>query len=167
MLALTVLAYLGLRHWRPGWPALDGLRGAAVLYMAITGVVFALLLSGLKEELQLTEPAVDFIVHQLMPLVLVLDWLLDPPERPLPRRLVAVWLIYPVAYGAYSLIRGAIVDWYPYPFLNVADIGYGGVAWRSAILLPAFAVAAFAVLEVGNWLRARRAATTEAPAVAG
>jgi hypothetical protein len=58
----------------------DTARSAVVLYMAVTGVVFALLLSGLQEELQTTIPWVDFVVHKLMPVVLVADWLLDPPR---------------------------------------------------------------------------------------
>ena len=70
-------------------PLLDGARSAAVLYMAITGVVFALLLAGLQEELQTTIPWVDFVVHKLMPIVLVADWLVDPPRHRLPRWVVA------------------------------------------------------------------------------
>jgi len=39
-----------------------------------------------------------------------------------------IFLVYPVAYGAYSLIRGPIVDWYPYPFL---DPQVPAIAWAS------------------------------------
>ena len=47
-----------------------------MLSIAATGIVFALLLSGLQEELQTAVPWVDFVVHQLMPLVLVADGVL-------------------------------------------------------------------------------------------
>ena len=47
----------------------DATRSGVVLYMAITGIVFALLLSGLQEELQTTIPWVDFVVHKLIPVV--------------------------------------------------------------------------------------------------
>ena len=105
---------------RSGRTALvDGARSAAVLYMAITGVVFALLLSGLQEDLQTTIPWVDFVVHKLMPIVLVADWLIDPPRNRLPRWTVLAWLAYPLAWVAYTLARGAVVDWYPYPFVDV------------------------------------------------
>ena len=72
------------------------MRGAAVLYIAITGVVFAVLLAGLQEELQTTIPWVDFVVHKLMPVALVADWLVDPPRRRLPWLTVAAWLAYPL-----------------------------------------------------------------------
>ena len=95
--------------------------------MAITGVVFALLLSGLQEELQTTIPWVDFVVHKLMPVVLVADWLVDPPRHRLPRWTVLAWLSYPLAWVTYTLVRGEAVDWYPYPFVDVSRLGYDGV----------------------------------------
>lgn len=121
--------------------------------MAITGVVFALFLSGLQESLQTAIPWVDFVVHRLLPLVLVLDWLADPPRHRLPFRLAAAWLVYPAAYLVYTLVRGASVDWYPYPFVNVSELGYGGVLVRSAFLLVGMALAAAAVAAIGNRLR--------------
>jgi hypothetical protein len=86
---------------------------AAVLYMATTGVVCGLLLAGYQEELQTTPPWVDTVVHRVMPLVMVIDWLLVPPANRLTMRRALVWLLYPLAYCAYSLIRGPIVGWYP------------------------------------------------------
>jgi hypothetical protein len=131
-------------------PLFDGARSAAVLYMGITGVVFALLLSGLQEELQTTIPWVDFVVHQLMPVVLVADWLVDPPRHRLPRWTVLAWLSYPLAWFGYTLVRGEAVDWYPYPFVDVSRIGYDGVLGRSVVLAIGFAAAGAALLWLGN-----------------
>ncbi len=128
----------------------DGARTAAVLYMAITGVVFALLLSGLQEELQTTIPWVDFVVHKLMPIVLVADWLLDPPRHRLPRWTVLAWLSYPLAWLGYTLARGEAVSWYPYPFVDVTKLGYDGVLSRSVVLAVGFALAGAALLWLGN-----------------
>ena len=128
----------------------DGARSAAVLYMAITGVVFALLLSGLQEDLQTAIPWVDFVVHKLMPVVLVADWLVDPPRHRLPRWTVLAWLSYPLAWFSYTLVRGEVVDWYPYPFVDVSKIGYDGVLGRSVVLALGFAAAGAALLWFGN-----------------
>jgi hypothetical protein len=128
----------------------DGARTAAVLYMAITGVVFALLLSGLQEELQTTIPSVDFVVHKLMPIVLVADWLLDPPRHRLPRWTVLAWLSYPLAWLGYTLVRGEAVNWYPYPFVDVTKLGYDGVLSRSVVLAVGFTFAGAALLWLGN-----------------
>jgi hypothetical protein len=123
--------------------------------MAITGVVFALLLSGLQESLDTHIGWVNFIVHTLLPIVLVADWLLDPPRHRLPLWVGAAWLCYPAAWFVNTLVRGASVDWYPYPFVDVSRHGYGGVSLRAAFLLVGFAAAALAFMLIGN----RRAAS--------
>ena len=91
----------------------DAARSAVVLYMAITGVVFALLLSGLQEELQTTIPWVDFVVHKLMPVAIVAVWRVDPPRHRLPRGTVVAWLAFSLAWLSYTLVRGEAEDWYP------------------------------------------------------
>lgn len=103
-------------------------RGAAVLYMFTTGVVYGLLLTGYQEALQTHIPWVDTTLHRVIPLVMVADWLLDPPGRPIRFREGLMWTLFPVAYLLYSLVRGPIVDWYPYPFLDPELVGgYAGV----------------------------------------
>ncbi|MBT0568283.1 Pr6Pr family membrane protein [Williamsia sp. CHRR-6] len=107
---------------------LPQLRGAATTYLATTGIVFATLLAGIENATFTTVPWDNVMLHYVMPVVMVVDWLLDPPASP-PRLPNALWwLAYPLAYVAYSLIRGPIVDWYPYPFLNPSSHGYLGVA---------------------------------------
>jgi hypothetical protein len=150
ILAVAALFLLVLVPRESRTPLFDGARGAAVLYIAITGAVFALLLSGLQEELQTTTPWVDFIVHKLMPVVLVVDWLVDPARHRLPWWTVLAWLAYPFAWFAFTLVRGEIVDWYPYPFVDVSKLGYGGVLGRSVGLAIAFALAAAVLLWLGN-----------------
>jgi hypothetical protein len=133
-----------------------------MLYVAITGIVFAVLLAGHQEDLDTHIAWVDFVVHRLIPIVVVADWLMDPPRHRLPLRIAAAWLGYPVLWFAYTLIRGAGVDWYPYPFVDVTRIGYGGVAWRAAIMAVAFAGAAVAFAAVGNARSAPRSASAVA-----
>ncbi len=159
LLAVTALFLLVIIRRSERTPLFDTARSAVVLYMAIVGIVFALLLSGLQEELQTTIPWVDFVVHKLMPVVLVVDWLLDPPRHRLPRWSAAAWLSYPFVWFLYTLVRGASVDWYPYPFVDVDKLGYGGVLVRSVFLFVGFAVAAVVVLLIGNRLAARRVAS--------
>src|SRR5580765_7780915 len=124
VVALTAAAFVP----RPDRSAeFDVARGAATLYMAITGVVFALLLSGHQESLDTHIAWVNFVVHTLMPIVLVADWLLDPPRHRAGWRTAAVWLAYPLVWFAYTLVRGSAEGWYPYPFVDVAQHGYGHV----------------------------------------
>jgi hypothetical protein len=134
----------------------DAVRGAVTLYMAITGVVFAVLLAGAQEDLDTHIGWVNFVVHTLLPIVLVVDWLVDPPRRRFWLRVVALWLAYPLAWFAYTLIRGTQAHWYPYPFVNVAEHGYGRVFLNGVLLLLFFGVAAAAFGLVGNLQAARQ-----------
>ena len=124
--------------------------GAVTLYIAITGVVFALLLSGLQEQLDTHIGWVDFTVHKLMPIVVVADWLLEPARHRLPVWTAAVWLTYPLAWFA-EAAPNVLWAGKPYPFVDVASHGYGRVLLNAAIFTLCFAGAAFALVLVGNW----------------
>lgn len=126
--AAIVLILLATKWEHNRTPLITLIRGAAVAYMATTGVVYGLLLSGYDEELQTTAPWANNIVHRIVPLIMVLDWVIDRPHNRLTFRKASIWAFFPIAYLVYSLIRGPIADWYPYPFLNPAESGgYPGV----------------------------------------
>ena len=158
ILAVATLLASGVVRGAMRTKLFDAIRGAVTLYIAITGVVFALLLAGRQEDLDTHIPWVDFVVHKLIPVVLVADWLIDPPRHRMPLRVALAWLAYPLAWFGYTLVRGASTGWYPYPFVDVDRIGYGGVLWRSAIMLVAFTAAAVVIALVGN-TRGRRLPT--------
>ena len=155
LLAVATLVASAVVRGRMRTRLFDAIRGAVTLYIAITGVVFALLLAGRQEDLDTHIPWVDFVVHDLIPVVLVADWLIDPPRHRIPLRVALSWLAYPLAWFGYTLVRGASTGWYPYPFVDVDRIGYGGVLWRSAVMLVAFAAAAVVIAGVGNARRRR------------
>lgn len=80
------------------------------------------LLSG--ADLQLAVPCVDFVLHKLFPVIVVVDWIVDPPVTRLNFRQALVWLVYPLIWTGFTIVRGAIDGWYPYPFLDPANGGY-------------------------------------------
>ncbi|GCE40717.1 Pr6Pr family membrane protein [Rhodococcus sp. USK10] len=128
-------------------------RGATTLYMVITGIVYAVLLANVDVMLQ--DAWINTALHRLLPLVLLLDWVLAPSRVRISDAQSLGWLIFPAVYGGYSLIRGPIVDWYPYPFLDPRDQGYLQLAVTAVVLLLAMALMALAVNAVGR-LGARR-----------
>lgn len=136
--------------------AFDFFRGAATFYMIITGIVFALMLSGL-EGVQLTAvPWDNTVLHYLIPIAIVVDWFLDPPKKNISFRRALVWLIFPLTYLGYSLVRGAIVGWYPYPFLNPANGGYDTIAITCAAILVGGVALVWALTWVSAKQRKRR-----------
>ena len=148
---LLIMAAVGSRHRPVG---LEGLRGAATVYLTITFVVVLALLQDIDVGLQLGW--VDVVLHKVTPVVIVLDWLIDPPYMPISWRRALTWLAYPLVWLGYTLVRGAIVDWYPYPFLNPANGGYGQVATIVAVILIAGAVVCLFYAWLGTVLGARR-----------
>jgi len=126
----------------------DVLRGAAVVYLVTTGVVYALLLS--NADVQVTLPWVNTVLHRVMPIVVFLDWLIVPPSSTISMREASWWLAFPIVWTVYTMIRGAIVDWYPYPFLDPRLHGPVEIAVTMVGIALFIAVVIAAVRWIGN-----------------
>lgn len=109
------------------------LRGAATFYMVVTGLVFAVLLSGIEGATLTAVPWDNIVLHYIIPIAVALDWIADQSSAISYKKALG-WIAFPIAYLAYSLIRGPIVGWYPYPFLDPAYGGYGKVLMTSIII---------------------------------
>jgi len=151
-LIATVLFLVGAARWRAERSAtLDLLRGGAVVYMSVTGAVFAVLLSGTNVDTAIRW--VNSVVHEVMPLAVLADWLIDPPARRLTYRQGALWLSFPIVWVVYEQIRGAITGAYHYPFTNPANGGYGSVALYSLVMLVFLFLVCAVVVWLGNLRR--------------
>lgn len=130
----------------------DQTRGLSTLNMAITGIVFTLLLRNV--DLGALLPWVNVLLHYVMPCAVILDWLLQPPKTTLRVRHLVRCLIFPALYLAYVLVRGAAINWYPYPFLDPANVGgYGGVSLYAVGIAVAFLGVGGVLLGLGNRLK--------------
>ncbi|MFF4189685.1 Pr6Pr family membrane protein [Nonomuraea sp. NPDC001831] len=124
------------------------LKGAVTLYIVITGLVWHFLrMRGASpfEHLSLHGYGLgNFLLHYVTPVMAVIDWLFLDRNAPRPRWAAALrWLVYPMAYLAFALVRGALLPpgaWkrYPYPFLDVDTFGYDGVALMALALAVCF-----------------------------
>jgi hypothetical protein len=107
---------------------LDTLRGAVTVYALIVGIGFSVLLAGIEGIPLTAVPWDNTVLHYIMPVAMLVDFVIDRPKRALLFKQSLVWLLVPIVYAVYSLTRGAMTGWYPYPFLNPATKGYGAVA---------------------------------------
>jgi len=129
--------------------------------LTVTFVVVIVLLQNVDVGLQLAW--VDFVLHKLFPIVVVADFILDPPAARLSIRDGLVWLVYPLVWLAYTLIRGPIAGWYPYPFLDPDHAGgYGAVAVTSVVILVAGAALCAGYVWLANWRAGSRSAASPA-----
>lgn len=122
-------------------------RGAATLYMAVTGIVYVTILLPLETDVGVSEPWIDWIIHGIGPLFVVVDWMVNPATDRVDRRSLLSWLAFPAAYLTYTLIRGPLADWYPYPFLDPrSPSSYGEVAVGSLVVLVTIVAIGFALI---------------------
>jgi hypothetical protein len=116
-------------------------RLTAVVAITVTFLVYQTVLRGLRELTGLDVYA-DAALHTVSPVLCVAGWLFIGPRGGLNRRVVAMTLIFPLAWGAFTLARGPIVDFYPYPFIDVAALGYVRVLVNVALVGLLFATLA-------------------------
>lgn len=106
------------------------LRLDAVLGITVTGVVHWFLLRPIL-DLEGASYVADKLLHVVVPLLAVIGWLVFGPRGLLSRRDVLPALAWPVVWLIVILATGPIADWYPYPFLDVSEHGFGVVLLNS------------------------------------
>ncbi|MEO6412022.1 MAG: Pr6Pr family membrane protein, partial [Pedococcus sp.] len=125
-------------------PAHDGLRWrvvrmATIVSIAVTGVVHWFLLRPLL-DLTGSSYVVDKLLHVVVPLLAVGAWFVAGPRGQAARPQVLGALIWPLLWGAFTLVRGSITGWWPYPFMNIDTLGWGRVLANLGGVAVLFAV---------------------------
>lgn len=136
---------------------LPATRGAVMLYITVTGLIYFLLLRHLPltrgPEPQELPWLANALLHYATPILFGLGWLLFSPKGMLKWSSALIWLIFPLLYGGYILlIRGPLSGFYPYPFIDVATLGVARVLWNMAALLVFFLVLALLLVAINRWL---------------
>ncbi len=133
------------RSWtrQPGWLT------ALTLYIFVVGLVYQLVLRKLWEPTGLQQ-WVDELLHSVNPLLVFFYWIAYERKHELKYSMVPGWLIYPLVYLLYILIRGNISGFYPYPFLQVPQIGLRQVLMNSGLLLAGFILLSTILIYAGS-----------------
>ncbi len=150
LITATVLILATVAIWRNkafgSW--FRYLRGSAVVYMIITAVVYQVLLADANPD-----DWDNIMLHRIAPAFVLLWYILFPSAKSVSVRQANWWLVFPVAWTVYTLIRAAVIDWYPYPFLNPAEVnGASGVAIHMVGIALGFVI----VSQIVAWVSRRR-----------
>ncbi len=129
----TAAVFTGIAFGQPSFRS-QRLLGLMTLSILFVGVVYFLLLRGLV-ELSGGAATADLILHYIVPGLAPLFWLLFAPKGALKWRDPVLWAIYPLAYFAYALVRGASDGKYPYPFMDIPKVGWPSALSTVAIIL--------------------------------
>ena len=143
----NVLVALYFSTKRFGWSGFvfrlfktDGALTAITTFIFIVGLVYQLVLRHLWSPTGL-QFIVDELLHSVIPLAVLLYWFFNVERRDLTIKSLIIWLLYPIVYLFLVLVRGHFSEFYPYPFLNVTEIGYSrtfanvGIIFGIALLL--------------------------------
>mgnify|MGYP000845513279 FL=1 len=130
-------------------PDQPGALTAVTIYITIVGLVYQMVLRQTWEPTGL-QKIIDELLHSVIPVLVIVFWCLYENKSALKFSQIPQWLIYPLLYLAYVLIRGSISGFYPYPFINVADIGWQNVIINSAGITVLFLVISAAFVKLGK-----------------
>ncbi|QWT21915.1 Pr6Pr family membrane protein [Bacillus sp. NP157] len=115
-----------LRWWRG-----PRMRGLAALSITVTCLVYATLLQHLWQP-QGPQLWADRALHYVVPVLYVAWWALSPGHRALRWGDALRWLLFPALFAAWTFARGAVTGQYPYPFMDVGQLGYLQVMLNAA-----------------------------------
>ncbi len=107
---------------------------SALLMISVTGLIYHFALADLVDT-QGAAAVSNACNHILTPLAFVLAWLIVGPRGWISAKLIMASFILPLSWILLTLTRGAIIDAYPYPFVNVVKLGYGPVLTNLAVIL--------------------------------
>ncbi|MDG4856736.1 Pr6Pr family membrane protein [Streptomyces sp. T-3] len=159
LLLAVVCAVSAWRAWQGRPPLAAWITGGATLFIAITGLVYHLVLANSSSGFSMTGETTltgwrvvsNDLLHTVTPLAAALAWLLLIRPGCLALRHAGLWMLYPLAYLCFALVRGAIMSpgstaRYPYPFLDVDQHGYLGVLGNGVVFGLVFYALALAIV---------------------
>ncbi|MEG3659492.1 Pr6Pr family membrane protein [Arenibacter palladensis] len=112
----------------------NGAMTALTTFILIVGLVYQVSLRHIWNPTGL-QFVVDELLHTVIPIYMLLYWFLYSKTTDLEAKSVLKWLLYPLIYVMFIVSRGYISSYYPYPFLNIPEIGLERALFNIAIIL--------------------------------
>ncbi|MWN90802.1 hypothetical protein GQ597_08810 [Gilliamella sp. Pra-s65] len=98
---------------------LNGLVG-----VIITTIVYNIILRGIHSPPNILLKIANESLHVVIPVLGILTWFIWGPFRKINIKVIVGSLLSLMGYGIYIFVRGYYTSLYPYPFINVVQIGY-------------------------------------------
>ena len=128
---------------------------AITVYILVLGLIYQVVLRSLwhPEGLQMW---VDELLHTLIPSAVLIFWVLYQDFNRLKWKSILSWLIYPLVYLVYILLRGKASGFYPYPFIDVDHLGIQKVMINSIFLLVFFVFISAILIGCGKLMLSKK-----------
>ena len=108
-------------------------EGGLLVYIFVVMLINHFFLAGIVHFTGM-QLVVDRFLHYIIPVLYIVFWIFYGKKGRQDYSNSIHWLIFPLIYIIYILIRGAIIDQYPYPFIDVTELGYA-VVLRNSVLI--------------------------------
>lgn len=112
-------------------------KGGIALYIGVTGAIYFLILRHLWQP-QGAQWWADTGLHYATPLLYLAWWLFGVRHGGLRWSVLLSWLAFPLGYLLWTFLRGAWVHEYPYPFIDVGQLGWAVVVRNATGILAGF-----------------------------
>lgn len=122
--------------------------------IVVVGLAYSLLLRHLWQP-EGFQWVADELLHDVMPVLFVIYWCRCVPKGSLRLKHIGAWVIYPLIYFAYVLLRGDLLGQYQYPFIDVGTLGYPQVFVNAGGILAGFVLVALAVVGLDKLIKPR------------
>ncbi|MFG0631718.1 Pr6Pr family membrane protein [Pseudomonas sp. xss_2] len=161
-LVASVLSYAAFGHPSAAkrWFLSPAVSSGIAASIALVALAYSLLLRHLWHP-QGWQWLADELLHDLMPLLFVVYWWRVVPKGSLRFWHLGLWSLYPALYFAFALWRGHEIGVYPYPFIDVAELGYAQVLVNALAVLAGFWGIGLLILGLDRW-QGRRLAEARA-----
>lgn len=122
LVAIVCLMLLANPH-RSG-KVFDVFRVFSLTAITITGIVYNAVLRAEANSVGFAEFNTN-VLHVFVPIAAVVGWLIFGPRIKFSGKTVLWCAVIGLVWLVFTFIRGGIIHWYPYPFLNVDSVGFG------------------------------------------
>lgn len=166
-LLCMVFGFCSLVHLlRGGRDYAPALKFVFCIMISVTFILYNGLLAHYSSILAYFSSLKNGLNHCILPILFVLDWAVFYERGKTKWTYPLLSVIPPAVYVAYILIRAAILDAtgrtaavvYPYYFLNLANLGWGGFLRWMGILLAGFLALGYVLCALDHWLGRRKKA---------
>jgi hypothetical protein len=132
----------------------DWIVAGTMLSIVLVGAVYVLLLRGTL-EFSGGSVVVDKLLHYATPLLVPIFWIFFVHKGGLTWTDPLLWVIYPLAYTVYGLVRGLVTREFAYPFLDIVVLGWRRAALNAFLIAVGFMVCGFGIVWVDRWIGGR------------
>ncbi|MEO7445067.1 MAG: Pr6Pr family membrane protein [Ferruginibacter sp.] len=128
---------------------------AVTIYITVVGLIYQVLLRHIWQP-QGLQKIVDELLHTIIPLLVIIYWAMYAAKQLLKYAMIPRWLLYPLLYLAWVLFFGYISHWYPYPFVNVDELGWPQTLINCAGMTALFIVMSALFIFIGKGMARRQ-----------